>query len=157
MTDDERPADRKPRAGTMLPLGWWKEPPWVELSPGERDLLTRLLSYSADLVLVTGGRIPATIVSMLAYGSAESDPETGTALVGGLTGRGLLARLEDGSVAIPPEVLTVFNLSAAEVQARKASAAERGRHGGESTAERYETERDPITGRILGKRPRAHR
>jgi hypothetical protein len=140
-------ASRPPRAGTLLPLGWWKDPRW-QFPAAERDLFTRLLSYSADFL--TDGTVPSSIVAGMAFaavGRGGDSPgaagDAAHALTVDIVGRGLLVFDGDrDSYVIPRDVYAIFNLTAAEVEAMKGQRAEAGRQRARSAT------RDPVTKRF---------
>ena len=133
------------RAGTLLPLRWWREPRW-QLGSSARDLVTGILSWSADEL--ADGVIPATALRMLA--AAVDDPQGAIAR---LVEAQLLELRPDGGAVLAPE-LAGFNLAAAEVEAIRARRVEAGRQGGLAYSQRREPVRDPATGRLRGSRPK---
>jgi hypothetical protein len=129
-----------PRAGTLLPLSYWRDPQILSLSVHGRDLLVRMLSYSADYT--TDGLIPASMVLML----VAADPEGGLIVLGELADHGELVRKADGSCLLVR--WREFNLSSEEVAARRRQTAEAGQKGG---AQRIATAKRDHLGRVLSR------
>ena len=131
---------RSPRAGTLLPLSYWRDPQILSLSVHGRDLLVRMLSYSADYT--TDGFIPAAMVLML----VAADPEGGVIILGELADHGELVRKADGSSLLVR--WREFNLSSEEVAARRRQTVEAGQRGG---AQRIATAKRDHLGRVLSR------
>jgi hypothetical protein len=113
------------RAGTLVPLGYWRAADMMELSPIARDLHLRLLSYSADEV--TDGQVPLAMVKSLI--AASSDGEDG---IKELRQAGLV---QDQERVLFITDWHVFNLSHDEVEYLRTKRAAAGRRGGLSAAE----------------------
>jgi hypothetical protein len=110
------------RAGTLLPLGWWRDTSMMGLSPAARDLFVRGLGWSADEK--TDGNLPASIAAMLAFQNPEAIAELVDAGQWTETSGGFHAR-----------EWATYNLSAADIAARHEARIAAGRAGGQKTAE----------------------
>jgi hypothetical protein len=113
------------RAGTLVPLSYWRDRVMMELSPVARDLHLRLLSYSADEE--TDGLVPTAMARALTAVGMDGDEGLRE-----LRGVGLL---EDHPRGLYITDWSVFNLSHDEVEYLRAKRAASGRRGGLKAAE----------------------
>lgn len=137
------PEPSRTRAGTLLPLAWWKDPRTLALSSSSRDLLTRMLSYSADEM--TDGRVPRNVAAML----VAADQLNGEAALDELINKGELRVVSD-------DVLLLvrwhdFNLSRQQVEEMRAQRVAAGQKGGVSRI--TGALRDPASGHLLRDQP----
>ncbi len=128
-----------PRAGTLLPLGFWHDPAYAALGSSGLHLLISATSYSADHL--TDGVVPASIVKMLA--AMTDQPE---AAVRRVIEAGLVTVQSDGRWLLAPKA-ALMNLTAAEVEERR----EQKRLAGKVRAQN--AKRDPVTHRFLPSTP----
>jgi hypothetical protein len=135
---------RRPRAGSRLPLDWSTDPQW-DVGPEARDLLTRLLTTSADYR--TDGDIGVGTLKAQAAAASAGSPVG--RIVDRLVGAGLLKVHADGTANIPIEVFAFFNLTDAEVTELQSKKSRAGVEGGLATAARTRLLRGP-NGRIAG-------